>query len=231
MIEVPDIDWVSIPAGEFIYGEGSEETTLYLDAFEIARYPVTNRQYRCFVDDGGYEDERWWEWLGKSNMKNSRWPQGNRPQTNTNWLEATAFSRWISARLNENIRLPLEHEWEKAARGESGLKYPWGDDYQIGSANVNESSIESGSYLKQTTAVGLFPQDESPFGVLDLAGNVVELCDSFELNSSDVDTSSALRGGAWLNYPSLARADSRNRLYPVNGSSHLGFRLVRSPPS
>ncbi|HBR96845.1 MAG TPA: hypothetical protein DD979_05650 [Gammaproteobacteria bacterium] len=65
---VPDIAWVEIPAGEFIYGEGNEQPTLHLDAFEIARYPVTNRQYECFVDDGGYEDEQWWDGLKKTEL-------------------------------------------------------------------------------------------------------------------------------------------------------------------
>ncbi len=143
---VPDIVWVHIPAGEFVYGDGDEQTTRFLEAFEIARYPVTNAQYQCFIDDGGYEDEQWWQGLEKPEMDQSRWPQGNRPRTNVDWYEATAFTHWLSARLDQAIRLPHEYEWEKAARGEKGLEYPWGNSYQAGNANVNESDVEGGVY-------------------------------------------------------------------------------------
>jgi len=60
---LPDIDWVEIPAGEFIYGEEKHQQRLALDTFFIARYPITNAQYQRFIDDGGYEEERWWSGL------------------------------------------------------------------------------------------------------------------------------------------------------------------------
>jgi formylglycine-generating enzyme required for sulfatase activity len=103
---VPDIYWVTVPASEFIYGEGSEQTTHFLEAFEIVRYPVTNAQYQCFIDDGGYVDEQWWQGLEEQDIEESECSQGNRPRTNVNCYEATAFTRWLSDRLNQVIRLP-----------------------------------------------------------------------------------------------------------------------------
>jgi formylglycine-generating enzyme required for sulfatase activity len=234
-INVPDIDWVTVPAGDFIYGKDSEQTSHYLDAFEIARYPVTNAQYQCFIDDDGYENEKWWQALKKPEIQASKWPQGNRPRTDVSGYEATAFTRWLSDRLNETIRLPNEHEWEKAARGENGFEYPWGVGYEAGDANVDESDIEGGAYLKQTVAVGLYPRDESPWGSRDMAGNVVEWCN--EISNDDKEStqntspSPVLRGGAWNFDPVSARAAYRDGFNPDYRDNYIGFRLLRSPPS
>ncbi|MGR9108232.1 MAG: formylglycine-generating enzyme family protein, partial [Gammaproteobacteria bacterium] len=120
-LQVPDIAWVEIPAGPFLYGEGSSKRTIELPTFWIAKYPITNCQYQTFIDAGGYEEARWWKDLVKPKPEASRWPQANRPKTNVDWYEAVAFCRWLSAMLElkeDTIRLPTEQEWEKAARGE-----------------------------------------------------------------------------------------------------------------
>jgi formylglycine-generating enzyme required for sulfatase activity len=234
-INVPDIDWVTVPAGDFIYGKDSEQTSHYLDAFEIARYPVTNAQYQCFIDDDGYANGQWWQALKKPKIQASKSPQGNRPRTDVDWYEATAFTYWLSDRLNETIRLPNEHEWEKAARGENGFEYPWGEGYEAGDANVDESDIEGGAYLKQTVAVGLYPRDESPWGSRDMAGNVEEWCNEIanddKESTQNTSPSPVLRGGAWVNLPDYARAAGRNRHFPAYRYGFIGFRLLRSPPS
>jgi formylglycine-generating enzyme required for sulfatase activity len=235
-INVPDIDWVTVPAGDFLYGKDSEQTSHYLQAFEISRYPVTNTQYQCFIDDDGYENEQWWQALKKPEIQASKWPQGNRPRTDVSGYEATAFTRWLSDRLNETIRLPNEHEWEKAARGERGFEYPWGEGYETGNANVDESDIEGGTHLQQTVAVGLYPRDESPSGSRDMAGNVLEWCDKIannvKVSTRNTRPSPVLRGGAWDLKPGLARAARRlGHYFPVGRGSNIGFRLLRSPPS
>jgi formylglycine-generating enzyme required for sulfatase activity len=234
-IQVPDLKWITIPAGAFLFGEESQQTTHHLESFEIALYPVTNIQYQCFIDDGGYVDDRWWRELQKPEIENSKWPQVNRPRTNVDWNEATSFTRWLSARLKQPIRLPNELEWEKAARGEKGLEYPWGNGYEAGNANVNESSIEGGAYLGQTVAVGLYPRDESPWQVRDMAGNVLEWCNEIttDVNESvrDSSPSPAQRGGAWFDNPHDARAARRDELDPDGRYDDVGFRLLRSPPS
>ena len=93
---LPDIDWVLIPGGEFVYQQGERRT---LPPFRIARYPVTNVQYQTFIDARGYDDDRWWSGLERPEPEASRWPQANRPRTNVNRYEAVAFTRWLSAQF------------------------------------------------------------------------------------------------------------------------------------
>lgn len=235
VLKVPDIDWVSIPAGEFIYGEDDEQTRLHLETFAIARYPITNRQYQCFIDDGGYEDGRWWMDLEKPAIEQSHWPQGNRPRTNVDWSEATAFVHWLSRRLDQNIRLPSKQEWEKAARGTDtdGRRYPWGYGDIGSSFDIDESNI-GGDHQAQTRAVGLFPQEESTFGVRDTTGNVLEFCDGLDNNAGSKigskKSTPALRRGSFDFISDAGRSRPYGRLSPDYRSSHIGFRLVRSPP-
>jgi len=220
---IPDIDWVEIPRGPFIY---QSRETRELPTFWIARYPITNVQFQTFIDDGGYREDRWWQDLKKPEVTESRWSQVNRPRTDVDWYEAVAFTRWLNAQLGlpeGSIRLPTELEWEKAARGEKGLVYPWGREYLSGFANVDEKEGKDGPwYLEQTTAVGLYPQGRSPYGVEDLAGTVWEWCLNKHNKPEDQrpDTSGdarVLRGGSWFLHSGYARADNR-------GGDHPGFR-------
>ena len=156
-ILLPDIDWVDIPGGEFIYQQGELRS---LPTFRMARHPITNRQYQTFIDAGGYRDERWWTDLERPAPEAARWPQANRPRTNVNWYEAVAFCRSLSAQLGDELRLPSEEEWERAARGRDGREYPWGNAYESGRANIDETwrSNRVGEWnLWQTTAVGVVP--------------------------------------------------------------------------
>jgi formylglycine-generating enzyme required for sulfatase activity len=232
---LPDIDWVEIPGGEFIFGDEKPQR-LTLESFYIARYPITNVQYQTFIDDGGYEDERWWSGLKRQSPKESRWNQLNRPRESVSWYEAVAFCRWLSRQLGYEVRLPSEQQWEKAARGTNGREYPWGEGYRAGFANVNEKRTKAGpSYLEQTTAVGLYPQGASPYGVMDMAGNVWEWClnnyDDLEETVIDVrGNSRVLCGGAWIGYPVNARAVFRLRPPPNYYYHDGGFRVVCVSP-
>jgi formylglycine-generating enzyme required for sulfatase activity len=234
---LPDIAWVEIPAGPFIFQNGERRE---LPTFWMAKYPVTNAQHQCFIDDGGYKDGRWWRDLVLPGPAQPSWPQRNRPRTNVDWYEAVAFCRWLTARLalpEDSIRLPTELEWEKAARGEQGLKYPWGAEYRSGFANVGETEDpKKGPWsLRQTTAVGAYPHGGSPYGVEDLAGTVWEWClnKHEDLNAVAADTSGAaraLRGGSWDVHPRLARAGLRFGGPPVLRYVRGGFRLLSSVP-
>ncbi|MEW8411374.1 MAG: SUMF1/EgtB/PvdO family nonheme iron enzyme [Candidatus Thiodiazotropha sp.] len=226
---LPDIDWVKIPEGEFIYGEGEEQQTIYLEGFRISRYLITNVQYQSFIDAGGYKEERWWRDLKRPEPEKPRWGQSNRPRTDVNWYEAVAFSRWLAAQLKQSIRLPTEQEWEKAVRGTDGRVYPWGDEHINGYANTKISGLE------ETSAVGIFPQDKSSYGVMDLAGNVVEWCLNKFNHPEEIepDTSGdgrALRGDCWLDLTDDARTGDRGWYDPVIRYYFRGFRVVWSAP-
>jgi formylglycine-generating enzyme required for sulfatase activity len=255
---LPAIDWVEIPGGEFIYGEGEKQQTLTLDTFYIARYPVTNIQYQAFIDAGGYDDERWWQDLTKPNPDRSFWQQPNRPRTNVDWYEAMAYCRWLTEHLGYEIRLPTEKEWEKSARGKNGLIFPWGNDYKAGYANLNEQYNQEGPWnLNQTTAVGLYPHGSSSYGVEDMAGNIWEWCQNnsshpkktvgqisnesrlrgnswasyrFEKHEDFNDNTRALRGGSWITGPKLARATLRWERPDIRHYERLGFRVLSSLP-
>ncbi|MGH8548691.1 MAG: formylglycine-generating enzyme family protein [Methylococcales bacterium] len=229
---VPDIAWVEIPGGPFI---DQANQMLDLAPFRIAKYPLTNCQYQTFIDAGGYEDERWWKDLVKPEPEASLWLQSNRPKTNVNWYEAVAFCRWLSSRLGNEIRMPTEQEWERAARGEKALVYPWGDEYRSGFANVDEKSSHSGPwYLEQTVAVGLYPHGQSLYGVEDLSGNVWEWCwnkfDQPEVSSADSNGDRrVLRGGSWVCDRGFARSTVRGGDGPSGRGDGIGFRVLSSP--
>ena len=236
-IRIPDIAWIAIPAGPFVYQDGERRE---LPIFWMAKYPVTNAQYQCFIDDGGYQQDRWWPDLERPEPAQPRWPQGNRPRTDVDWYEAVAFTRWLNARLalpDGAIRLPTEPEWEKAARGERGLAYPWGAEYRSGYANVDETlqNTRGAWFLRQTTAAGVYPHGRSAYGVEDMAGTVWEWClnrpDDLDAIQADFSgATGALRGGSWRDHPRRARAGFRNRARPYNRFEYRGFRLLSSVP-
>ena len=232
---LPDIAWVEVPAGKFVAGhDGSEQ--IVLDAFSIARYPVTNAQYQCFVDDQGYETQLWWEGLGaRPDPARSTWSYPNYPREMVSWYEAMAFCRWLDAGLRHSgvidpawqISLPTEEQWEKAARGTHAREYPWGK-FRDGCANISEGT----SPLGQTSPVGIYPQGSSPYGALDLAGNVWEWCLNQYRDPRDASSTSegtrALRGGSWNLSRDYARC-SFGDFTPPPGfrNNRFGFRVAR----
>jgi formylglycine-generating enzyme required for sulfatase activity len=233
---LPEINWVEISAGTFLYGEKPKQHDLPT-LIHMARYPITNAQYQAFIDAGGYRDKRWWEGLAESfeSPEEPRWTEPNRPRERVSWYEAMAFCRWLSGRLGYEIRLPTEWEWEKAARSTDGHEYPWGEGYRPGFANVNETATKAGpTYLKQTTAVGLYPQGASPYGVEDLAGNVWEWCLNEHHKPERIepggDEARVLRGGSWNYDPEYARAPNRVGIHPGFRNYDIGFRVVCSSP-
>ena len=209
---VPDIDWVEIPEGEFIYQEGERRQ---IDRFYIARYPVTNAQYAAFPGDRTAEGPQWSE--------------SNHPRETVSWHEATAFCAWLGKQLGCEARLPTEEEWERAARSTDGRMYPWGGGkYLTGYANIDETYQNVGPhYLGRTSAVGIYPQGASAEGVMDLSGNVWEWCqDKYDEDGE----SRVLRGGSWNYDQENARAVCRYHYHPGNRDYVTGFRVVCSSP-
>jgi formylglycine-generating enzyme required for sulfatase activity len=240
---LPDIAWVEIPATPLTWQSWQSWQSVgrrRLPTYWIAKYPLTNAQFQCFIDDGGYREDRWWQFTKPPVLELPRWPQGNRPRTAVDWYEALAFCRWLTAWLGlseGSIRLPTELEWQKAARGKKGFDYPWGTEYRSGFANVDETAEPNAGpwYLEQTTAVGVYPHGRSPYGVEDLAGTVWEWCvNRYETPAATtLDNSGAaraLRGGSWSNPPGSARAVVRLRYRPDIRDTCWGFRLASSVP-
>lgn len=238
---LPDIAWIDIPEGPFRFAR--DRAIVTLPAFSIARYPITDAQFEAFIADRGFEEKKWWRWPKERRPPaKPAFPYPNHPRETVSWFDATAFCTWLESRLRardelpagHSIRLPTEQEWEKAARQPAGLEYPWGDRYESGRANIDETwERESGPfYLKQTSAVGIYPSGAPPHGVDDMAGNVWEWCENtYEPNAKGPNASRVLRGGSWFSSPYLARAAARSGSVPINRDYRLGFRVVRVSPN
>ncbi len=241
---LPEFDWVQLPGGTFELGgdedayQPLESMTVPIEAFSIARYPVTWAQYQAFVDaPDGYQNKDWWSYSPKATAwreenpqpQDAAWPIANHPRENVTWYEAVAFCRWASAKLGYEIRLPTELEWERAARGSVKRFFAYGNDFDATKANVRETGIG------QTSAVGLFPQGATPEGICDLSGNVLEwtLTDFEDINNNHIEENRrrVLRGGAWYYLVQGSRAASRYVRPPSVRDNDLGFRVLCVPPS
>ncbi len=169
---------VLVPAGEFLMGTDKVDTenthlkigtvkplyldqkpqqAIHVDPFYIDKFEVTNREYKQFLLATLYHDR-------PSNWQGDDYPPqlADHPVTNVTWGEAMAYALWAGKTL------PTERQWEKAARGEDGRLYPWGSQYQKGISNMG---LEG---RKDSAKVGSYPQDVSPYGALDMGGNVME---------------------------------------------------------
>lgn len=195
---------VSIPAGDFLYGE--QKTRKNLPAFSITKYPITVSQYHqfCTATSRSMPDAPKWGW------------QENHPIVNVSWEDAAAYAAWAG------LALPTEEEWEKAARGTDGREYAWGNQW-----DVSKCCNSVGNAASKTSPVGSYRAGASPYGVLDMTGNVWEWCDSwYTVNSTRV-----LRGGSWRYFnPGYFRVTFRGDYYPAGKGSSYGFRCVSRSP-
>jgi hypothetical protein len=209
-----------LPA-EFVRGEGKGQRKAHIDySFQIGKYLVTNGQYESFVKEKHYPAPMHWvEGVCPEGLR-------NHPVVYVNWHDAKAYCDWLTEKLhrenrlaaNEAVRLPTEDEWELAARGLSGLVFPWGNEFDPGRCNTAESAIGG------TTPVGVYPEGASPFGVMDMAGNVMEWT-----NDGDPEIACWVRGGSWRDVKDKARCAYHDRLNPRYHSDNLGFRIVIAP--
>ena len=187
-----------------------------LKPFEIARYPVTVEEYRRFVEDEGYLHERWWGAGGFArNTEPGDWDKQvrhpNRPVTLVCWYEAAAYCAWTGVRLSSGA------EWERAAVGLEGRKYPWGKE------EPDESRANFDMNVGNPTPVGLYPAGATPEGVADMGGNVWEWVEEWY----EGDKWRALRGGSFSNDMWLLRAAYRLRSAPGSRIDYIGFRCAR----
>jgi len=225
-------DWCVVPAGKFLLGSnpGDEgayddeqpQRTVELPAFRIARHPVSNAQWQHFIDAGGYSERTWWSAAGWALIEEQGWraprlwddPRfngANQPVVAVTWYEATAYCRWLSARLGYAVRLPSEAEWEKAARGADGRTYPWGDSWDAAKANTAEGRFGA------STPIGCFPEGASPYGVQDMAGNVWEW--TVTPWTENYSASDGTGVELWGREPGAAEAKGAEELYALRGGA------------
>jgi formylglycine-generating enzyme required for sulfatase activity len=204
-----------------------------IDAFLIDRYPVTNREYKVFVDAADYPvpcydvswcDTRDYNW----DPERRSFPDGraDHPVVLVAWQDAFAYARWAGKRL------PTEAEWEAAARGPDGRTWPWGDELVLGRCNTVEAELGTTTPVHQYV-----PDGDSPAGVSDMIGNVWEWTSSlfrpYPYNSIDGRENTepngwrVLRGGSWFNHLYMARSYTR-----LDGDflffNNVGFRCAAS---
>jgi serine/threonine protein kinase/formylglycine-generating enzyme required for sulfatase activity len=237
---------VHVPAGEFIMGgkgDSDEQPihTVYLDAFYIDETEVTNAQFTQFLNEQGNQEEGGGTWLGiemKSCLVTESGGQyqpksgyGDHPVIEVSWYGARAYCQWAGKRL------PTEAEWEKAARGTDGRTYPWGEGMDCDHAQYRGCG-------GKTVPVGSKPKGVSPYGALDMAGNVSEwVADWYD---SDYYASSpesnpegpasgvyqVRRGGSWFSWQADLRAAARLKpaFPPYYTWDDVGFRCARGSP-
>ncbi|MBI4739303.1 SUMF1/EgtB/PvdO family nonheme iron enzyme [Candidatus Woesearchaeota archaeon] len=224
-----------VPAGSFTmgseagYAQDKPTHTVTLDAFWIDKTEVTNAMYILCVKVGKCREPL----SLKSDKRDSYYGNSgfdNYPVIYISWENANAYCGWAGRRL------PTEAEWEKAARGTDGRStYPWGD------ATPDVNKLNYYDNIKDTTEVGKYPSGASPYGVLDMAGNVWEwVNDWYDENyyrasplQNPIGPISGqyrtLRGGGWDNVGYDVRVSVRNRVTPTIVTNNIGFRCALSP--
>ncbi len=227
------MEMVRVPAGPFLMGSVASDAgqanempqhSVKLGDYFVGKYPVTEAQFAAFVAATGYD------FAAKATAGKE-----NHPVTWIRWKDAVAFAEWASQVTGRPVRLPTEAEWEKAARGTDGRKYPWGN---LAPDAHTCNSRESGE--DDTTPVGKYsPIGDSPCGAADLSGNVEEwtssLYKSYPYRATDgrEDTAKGeqgvLRGGSYWSRAYSVRAAFRHWV-PLNyRDNKSGFRVVVSP--
>ena len=262
---------VMIPAGNFLMGTSDSELKeiakldkdknyqewikhevpqheVALPAYAIGRYPVTNAEFKRFIDDDGCTTQAYWTeagwkqkesggWTKPRYWDDAQWNDPSQPAVGVSWYEAVAYCNWLSKKTGKSYRLPTEAEWEYAARGTEGYRYPWGNQWDKTKCNNRENGAD------RTTLVGQFsPQGDSTFGVGDMVGQVWEWCSTkfagYPYKADDGREGSSgddvriLRGGSWVddNPTAHCRCGYRDRDSPWSGNYDYGFRCARISP-
>ncbi len=245
-LDLPLPEFIAIPAGTFLMGtperdlsklakryggtresyrEESPQHPVALPAYAIARTPVTHALYAAFVAATGARAPL--AWRGQTPPEALR----DHPVFDVSWEEAAACAAWLREVTGLPLRLPTEAEWERAARGDDGRQFPWGDSFDPALANTREGGVPG------TTPVGTYAAGASPFGALDMAGNVWEWTASLDASypyrrddgreAPDAPGRRIMRGGCYANPQGYARCACRFRLPPTVRNEFTGFRLAR----
>ena len=248
----PAAQMIEITAGEFEMGNDSVEAMdnerslhqVYLDTYWIDRYPVTCKQYRVFMDAGGYHNPQWWvpagwQWLQENSVQEPLYWSNDptwdhHPVCGVSWYEADAYARFVGKGL------PTEAQWEKAASWDATIKsrhtYPWGN------AQPDPSRCNHDNIAGRTTPVNAYPAGQSAYGCYDLLGNVWEWTSSwFDAYKGFMSypyrgysqtyfdgQHRVLKGGSWATRPWSMRSSFRNWYHPGIRQILAGFRCASS---
>lgn len=217
------------------YGWYEQETRqkVMTASFCIDRYPTTNRQYKKFIaqtghlapfiSEEGYRAQGFlvhpYEKFTAFLWRNGTFPPGKdeHPVVLVSHRDAQSYCAWIATIAKQPTRLPTEAEWEKAARGTDGRRFPWGNEWR-------SNALNSGERFGSTTPVNQFPNGKGPYGTYDMAGNV------FQWTTSQWDKNKmVVKGCSWDDSPGTCRAAMRHGR--LAGSKHIliGFRCVSDP--
>jgi toxoflavin biosynthesis protein ToxD len=227
-----------VPAGPFIMGSSAEPRSIVhpqhqitLPTFQIGKFPVTVAEYACAVRAGAVPEPKGISFFGKVGFTwQVQLMQLDHPVVCISWEDAISYASWLTDLTEEQWKLPTEAEWEKAARGSEGRIYPWGNEWDPTCANTWESR------KKSLTPVGSYPGGASPYGVQDMAGNVLEWCSSiflpypYDPNDGREEITNprnrVARGGSFLDGSKEVRTFHRD--YNKQAHVSIGMRLVRS---
>jgi formylglycine-generating enzyme required for sulfatase activity len=210
-----------VPEGEFIMGLKNGEPLselnplrkVTLKAYYIDIYEVTNDRYRACIEAKACTLPSWnVDYPPTLHEEGKGWyfdpAMGNYPVVGATWRQAVDYCRWAKKRVPSNA------EWEKAARGTDGRMYPWGNEWDGKRANWDDDGKVDG--YKKLAPVGSFPAGQSPYGVMDMAGNVREWTDNL-----------VVRGGSWYSRPVTLRTADPGHEFIVERDDDMGFRCVR----
>lgn len=221
--------------------------------YNIAKYPLTNAQFAPFIAAGGYDQRQWWTdagWEAKSqglafdystggtvssaawtqprHWQEAQWNGADYPVVGVSWYEALAYCRWLSDQTGESITLPTEEQWQYAAQGDDGRKYPWGEEWDCTLCNNSVQPCQS----EGTTLVQQYEgKGDSAFGVVDMSGNVWEWCLTTyegESNAIEGEAVRTIKGGGWFFFTKAdCRCNFRYGDMPYSNYTFRGFRMVR----
>jgi formylglycine-generating enzyme required for sulfatase activity len=223
-------DLIDIPAGQFLMGadhgrlDERPAHRVRLDAFAVARLPVTNAQYADFLAATGHAPPRFWDDPDFNHIE--------QPVVAVTWYDAVAYCEWLTRETGRRCHLPTEAEWERAARGDrEGEAYPWGDDPGGWCADPALARV------RQERPYPVGHSRPNGFGLLDMGYNVHEWCCDWyapdyytvspERNPSGPSTGTrrASRGGAWRHQVQVCRTSARSSLDPGFRYNDYGFRV------
>ena len=214
-----DIEWVVRTfhsASREWYQDETPAQEIYLNSYYIDKMEVTNSKYKKYMKATGKPAPKFWD--------NPRFNKPEQPVVGVHFDEAAEYCLWIGKRL------PNEAEWEKAARGRDSRKFPWGNEPDPTLANV----LGLKDHHRYTSSIGNYPKGISPYGVMDMAGNVWEWTsgwylpypNSKHMNDTYGQTLKVVRGGSWNSNMDLARTAIRGKALPEQQQNYIGFRCV-----